>query len=610
MKIDDTGAWGRATELALLALVFLAPLAAHGRTFDPSALRTALAEAAALALALTWVMKGLARGRWEAAASSGPVLVPLAALAAWTLACFAAEPYKTAALPALAAALPAWLVYAAALLELGGARAAARLAFWTAASAAVVGAVGAWQRLGGAGAVAATLGTGADLAAFAAAALPAALALGLDPEAPASRRSLSTAAAAALALLAAWSNSPSGLAYFALSASAFGATVVLILGETSTRRSVWTALGCAAGALAIASLMGTPLLAASSLHGAGRAAAAAPIAVWLERPLVGIGPGGLSLRVPAVVGGTALLRALAETGLIGGGLLLWTWTAAVLAGLGAAWNLRRRGALPEARFAAAFAAGFGAWALSAAAGLAPETGPAAWLAWGLGGVAAGLGPLARPRGVVRTLPLPFGHDVRRLLQGSALSLFALLLAAPGAWLASDVRYNRAVAALRAGRFEDSLADAGGVWPGSAPYPAALELRGRALLALGRPREALDAYARLEDVVPDFARRHAALAEAYAALGDWPSAARERARQDALSPDGVRSLVAWAQAARGAGDLESARRAADRAAALAPDDPSVRAELAANALLEKRLAADEARRRKAERQAFKGRPKSR
>ncbi len=110
-------------------------------------------------------------------------------------------------------------MYAVALLELGGARSAARLAFWTAAPSALVGAIGALQRLapGLASGLAANPTSPDQLAAFAAVALPVVLALRLDPEASPSRRLLSASTAGALALLAAWSGSASGLAAFALS---------------------------------------------------------------------------------------------------------------------------------------------------------------------------------------------------------------------------------------------------------------------------------------------------------------------------------------------------------------------------------------------------------
>ncbi len=591
MKIESAAGWGRTGELTLLSLIFLAPLAAHGRTFDPAALRTALVESAALTLALAWAMKGLARGRWDAPEAVGSVLGPLAGLAAWTLARFAAEPFHLAALPGLAASLSAWLIYAAALLELGGARHAARLAFWATAATALVGGAAAAQRMGIFGLAL----DGSQLAAFAAVALPAALSLRLDPESSPSRRAFAAAAAAALAVLAAWSGTARGVVGFELSAVAFAAAAKLLLDGPQARRASLIALVSAAGALGLALLL---------KDGGSAPSAASGMAAWRESPLVGIGPGALILR-PGASSGTLLTDALAETGGIGALLLIWTWGVAVLAGLNASWNLRRRGAVAEAGYAAAFAAGFGAWGVSAALGFAPATGPGAWLAWAGAGAAAGLGPLATPRGVVKTLPLPCGEEVRRLMQGSALTLFAALFILPGLWLASDVRYNRALAALRSGGFEAALADADGVWPGSGLYAPALELRGRALAALGRPQEALDAYARLDGLVPDFARLHARRAEAYAALGEWPDSVRERSREDALSPASARDLVAWAQAARAAGDLDAAQAAANRAAALTPEDPAVRGEIAANALMRRRIAARVGRTN--ERQALKGKP---
>jgi hypothetical protein len=83
--------------------------------------------------------------------------------------------------------------------------------------------------------------------------------------------------------------------------------------------------------------------------------------------------------------------------------------------------------------------------------------------------------------------------------------------------------------------------------------------------------------------------HARRAEAYAALGDWPASAHERERQGDLTPLDVKNLTAWAEAARAAGDLPEARRAAGRARALAPGDETVRLQIAANILLEKRIA---------------------
>ncbi|MFI5360756.1 MAG: hypothetical protein ACHQ49_02200 [Elusimicrobiota bacterium] len=537
MKTPDAVSWNKVGETALLALVFLAPLAAHGRTYDPNALRTALVESCALALAAAWLLKGLARGRWEVAVAFRPALTPVLILAAWTLARFASSPFKSAAAPELVLNLSAWTLYAVALLEFGGARSAARLSFWTAAAASLIGALAAAQRF--------TLGPG-QLAAFAAAALPIVLASRLDPEASPARRLLSGTTAAALAVLAAWSGSARGLAAFELSAVIFAVTAVSILRGPAARRTAVIALACAAAAALVAA------------------------------PVPESGTPGL----------------FAQTGRVGGALLAWALLAAAACGLRSALTLRRAGALAESGYAAAFASAFTAWALAAALGLAPSSGPGAWLAWAAGGLAAGMSPLARPRGAVLALPLPFGADVRRLLQGPVLVLFVALAVWPAGWLASDVRYNRALAEARGGRLDAALADAGRVWTGSAVYAPSLYLRGRVLMDQGKPGEALEAYALLDGVSPDFSRVHARRAEAYAAAADWPASARERERQAALTPLDVSNLTAWAEAARSAGDTVSARRAAARAQAVSPDDESVRLQLAANALLEKRLAARE------------------
>jgi len=563
--VNDSRAetWSRVAETALLSLVFLAPLAAHGRTWDPAALRTALAQAAALTLGTAWLLKGLARGRWEAASASWTALAPVLALAAWSLARFAAEPFKSAALPELTLSLSAWIVFAVALLEFGGARHAARLAFWTTAAAALAAAAAVARRFGL---------TGAELlppdqsAAFAAAALPAVLALRLDPEASPARRLLSLSTAAALALTAARSSSAGGIASFVLSALLFAAAAAAILRGAEARRAAAAALACAA------------LAAAGLLGGAGSAALlrpAPPISDWISAVL-----------------------------------LAWAALAATAVGLRSAWDLSRRGALAEAGYAAAFASLFAAWALSAAAGLTPASGPAAWLAWAAAGVAAGMAPLTRARGTVRTMPLPFGEDVRRLMQGPVLMLALGLVAWPGLWLASDVSFNRAVAESRAGNLDAALADAGRVWPGSGVYPSALYLRGRVLMDQGKPQEALDAYARLDGVSPDFARVHARRADAYAALGNWRDSARERERHAALQPLDLANLTAWAEAARAAGDLTDARRAAARARTISPEDESVRAQLAANALLERTLAAEDRARRREGRKGLALKPKTR
>jgi tetratricopeptide (TPR) repeat protein len=167
--------------------------------------------------------------------------------------------------------------------------------------------------------------------------------------------------------------------------------------------------------------------------------------------------------------------------------------------------------------------------------------------------------------------------------------FVVLAVAPAGWLASDVRYNRAVAEARAGSLDAAFADAGIVWPGSPVYSSAIYLRGRVLQEEGKPGQALDEFARLDQIAPDFSRLHTRRAEAYAALEDWNSSVAERERQADLTPLDVGNLTAWAEAARAAGDMDAARRAAARAQAVAPDDETVKLQVAANVLLEKRIA---------------------
>jgi tetratricopeptide (TPR) repeat protein len=430
-----------------------------------------------------------------------------------------------------------------------------------------------------------------QLAAFAAAALPVVLALRLDPESSPARRLLSASTAMVLALLAAWSGSARGLAAFTLSALVFAAAAVSILRGPAARRAALIALACAAAAvLAAVAGAGSIIEDAARFAAASGASWSAALRLWSSSPLLGHGTGSFAILTPGSAAPDALaLRALAETGLAGAALLVWTLLAAAACGLRSAAGLRRHGALAEAGYATAFGAAFAAWALAAALGLAPAFGAGAWLAWAAAGLAAGMVPLARPRGVVLTMPLPFGEDVRRLMQGPALILFLGLVVWPGGWLASDVRYNRAVSESRAGDLDAALADAGRVWPGSPVYAPALYLRGRVLMDQGKPGEALDAFARLDDVSPDFSRVHARRAEAYASIQDWNSSVVERERQADLTPLDLPNLTAWAEAARAAGDMKEARRAADRALAVAPGDESVRLQVAANSLLEKRIA---------------------
>ena len=537
MKKIDAGSWRRLGEIAFLTLVFLAPLAASRNTFDPQALRTALLEGGALLLAATFALKGLARGRWEAPSAAWITLAPLAFWIAWTLARFAAAPNKLELTPLLSLTAAGWVVFIVGQWEMGGARPAARLSFWTAATAAIVGAAAVAQKLSRTSFLPLDAGSPDQLGSWATVALTLVLALRLDPESSSVRRTFSASTAALLGLTIGWSGSGRGVAAFAVGALFYAAVVPTIL---RTRQA---------------------------LKAAGLALGSALLAVACARPEFSLTP---------VWEGA-------------GTIFLWTtMSAAVAVGLNAARMLRERGAFAEAGYCAAFTAGFGAWSLSSALGLLPAAGFGAVVAWAAGGVATGLASLSRSRGVVRVWPIPAGQDVRRLMQGPVFLLFAGAMLLPGGWLSSDVRYNRAVALLRAGNAQAALADAGHVWRGSGVYAPSLFLRGHASVELGRPREALAYYERLEAVAPEFPRLHAQAAQAYAALGDLRGAAAQRRLQAHAEPGRVADLLAWSKASRIAGDLASAKTAAAMAAQLGADDPSVRAEMAENALLERRL----------------------
>jgi hypothetical protein len=521
----------------LLSVAFLAPLAAHGRTWDPDALRTALLQAGMLALAAAWLLKGLARGRWETASATLKVAAPTIILAAWTMGAFAFAPAKAAHFASIAGWLSVWCAYVVCAFEFGGARHAARLAFWTAAAAALLGAACA------AGRARTGFMDSETLATFAAVALPVVLSLRLDPESSRTRRLFSLSAAAVLAFVEAWTGSPRGLAFFFLSAGIFSASTLVLFRSDPARRTAAFSLGTALLAVAI---------------------------------------GFDSLKNLQAV-------AFPSLGAVEATLWTWSWTASVVGGYYAARELRRRGAAAEAGYCAAFSSAFAAWGLGAAAGLSAETGPGTWLAWACAGIAVGMLALARSRAVMRALPLPFSDDVRRLMQGPVLMLFVGALFAPGLQLTSDVRYNRAVAEARAGNLDAALADAGSVWRFSPIYPGSLYLRGRTLLKEGKPAEALTAFAALDAASPDFGRVHAQKAAAYARLEDWSAASGEYARQDDLSGVALPELLAWTAAARASGDLSLAQRCAQRAQLLAPDDAEVRAQLAANFLQERKIA---------------------
>ncbi|MEQ1917982.1 MAG: tetratricopeptide repeat protein, partial [Elusimicrobiota bacterium] len=133
-----------------------------------------------------------------------------------------------------------------------------------------------------------------------------------------------------------------------------------------------------------------------------------------------------------------------------------------------------------------------------------------------------------------------------------------------------------------------------VLPGARGWARALLGEGDALAALGHWDEANAAYGKLLDSFPGDSRVHGRRGEAYTKLGDWTSAAAERALQAERAPANLDNLAKWAEAARASGDLEQARLAAGKAEALDADDPRVKLQVAANALMERRIAEREGR----------------
>ena len=258
---------------------------------------------------------------------------------------------------------------------------------------------------------------------------------------------------------------------------------------------------------------------------------------------------------------------------------------------------RRVGAAPRRRSAeSSYAAGLTAAAASALVashlGFSGYFAAPGWFGWAAAGLAAGLAPLAARRAAVSVYPLPVSPSVRTALYAPSLLAFAALAVFPGVWLRSDVELNVGIYYAKNSQFsglDEAVSHFDKVAPGSPNWTMAQYFKGNALLDAGKPREALAAYDRLQEQAPDYVLVHASRGAAYAKLEDWGAAAAERARQAALDPLYLENLVAWAEAARASGDLETAKLAAGRAATIDAADDRVKLHLAANQLMERRIA---------------------
>ncbi len=624
MRTPAAESFHRLGELALLTTAFVLPLAFYLRTYDSTAVKYTVLQWGALTMLFGWLWQGISRGRFQAPASAWTALVPALAYGAWMIVRFAVEPHKLGALPDFLTQLTMLVGFLAAFLGFAGARSASRFAAMTVAAAWIVAlyalsqAAGfdpfIWKGAFGAR-VFSTLANPYLCASFLAVAVTLALTSTLDPDTPAPLRAagllLLPVAGAAVVLTA----SAAGAAGFAASCVLYAVIVPAALRTRPALKSAALALLAAAVVGGAAALIPAPRTESWSYASEfRRLTAAAELRMLAERPLTGFGPGSFSLHYPRfrpaeiirLEGsrhGTMtqypelpLLGAAVELGAIGALLWLWLFGAALWTGVRGASDLRRAGALPESVYAAGFAAA-AAGALASAhfgwAGYAPSTG---WYAWPLAGLAAGLAPLAARRAAVSVYPLPVSDSIRRALYAPSLLAFAGLALFPGLWLRSDVNLNYAIFSAKHKDLPKAVELFSRVLPGSPGYTMALYFQGNALNDMGKYDEALAAYDRLQAQAPDYVLVHSQRGRAYAKLGDWTAAAAERSRQAELDPLFLENLVAWSEAARAAGDLEEARLAAAKAEALDAADERVKFQIAANVLMERRLA-ERAERRK-------------
>lgn len=615
----------RLGELALLTTAFVLPLAFYLRSYDSAAIKLTVLQWGSLTMLFGWLWQGIARGRFQAPAASWAVLLPAAGYGGWMLLRFAAEPLKLGALPGFLTQLTMLVGFLAAFLGFAGARSASRFAAltvaaaWIAALYALAQAAGfdpfIWKGAFGRHPFS-TLANPYLCASFMAVAAPLALTLALDAETPSPLRAASLAllpVAGAVVLLA---GSTPGVAAFVVSCALYAAIVAASLRTSAAFRSAGLAL-LAAAVVGGASTL-TPVSKKESWSYASelrRLTAAAEWRMLAERPLAGFGPGSFSLHYPRFrpaevirledTGHSTMtqypelpvLGAAVELGAIGAVLWLWLFGAALWSGAAGASRLRRAGALSESVYAAGFASAAAGALASAHLGWAGHAAAPGWYAWPLAGLAAGLAPLAARRAAVSVYPLPVSDSIRRALYAPALLVFAGLAAFPGLWLRSDVNLNSAIYFAKAKDLPKAVELFSAVRPGAPAYAQSLYFKGNALLELGRPDEALAAYGRLQEQAPDYVLVHARRGEAYARLGDWTAASAERSLQARLDPLYLENLVAWAEAARAAGNLDEARLAAAQAQALGPEDERVRLQLAANEVMERRLAASAERERR-------------
>lgn len=635
MKTPSTELSHRLGELSLFVCAVLLPTVFFLRTYDSAAVKIAVLQWGAIAATVAWLFSGLSRGYFSVSVSSWPALLPALLYGGWSATSFALSGHKVAALPQALNDAAMLTAYLAAFIGLAGARSAARfaaftlLAGWVVALYALLQAVGVdpfiWRGAWGEGLLKhrafSTLANPEFCGAFLALLPPLALSLVQDPESPQPLRAASWALLPVSAVAAVLTQSPWGLLSYVAVAVVYALLTPWALGTRSAVRASALAFGLAALA------GGAGLLSGQFRSGAfsgdlkvQRFTAAASLRMAAEHPLLGVGPGAFGVEYPRLRSpehirldgkhnsmserpGSALLGALAETGYVGALLWLWLFGAALWSGLTGARALRRAGASAESVYGAGFAAAAAGALLSAQFSEAWRFAAPGWFLWACAGLGAGLSVLAARRAAVSVYPLPVSADVRRALYAPSLLAALALSALPGLGLKAEVDHNYAIFHAKEKRLDEAVALWEKVPVFSAHHSMSLYFRGNARLEQQRPDEALAYYDRLRSVAPDYVLVHAKRGEALAKLGRWEEAVAARARQAELDPLYVENLVAWAEAARAAGDLDQARRAVALAKTEAPDDAGVKLQDAANALHERKLLADAARRKALERRGM-------
>ena len=607
MKTSSAELFHRLGELSLFICVVLLPTAFFLRTYDPTAVKTAVLHWGALTLSFAWLWHGLASGRFSVTASSWPVLAPALLYGAWAIVRFATAEHRLAALPYALNDAAYLAAYLAAFIGFSGARFAGRFAAfgvltgWAVALYALLQAVGLdptlhgmWGRVYGPGLLKyrafSSLGTPEVCATFLALMPPLALTLDQDPEAPSPLRAAALLLLPVSAVAAVLTQAPLGVASYAGLCAVYA---LLVPFAAATKAAVRAALLAAVlGASTAAAAWGLGVFSGERMSYAVDSLRHNTTSTWrmtTERIFVGHGTGNFSTAYPRFrpvesirLEGPArnsaidrpasyLLKAFSEMGAIGGFLWLWLFGAALWSGLTGAAALRRAGAASEAAYAAGFSAAVAGALMSAQFHAAWQLPSIGWFLWTMAGLGAGLSALAARRAPVSVYPLPVSQEVRRALYAPCLLALAVLAANPARWLKAEVDHNSAVFFAKNAQFDSAIALWETIPAGSPHYATSLYFRGNARLEQQHPDEALAYYDRLRSVAPDFAHAHAKRGEALAKLGRWEEAVAARARQAELDPLYVPNLIAWAEAARAAGDLEQARRAVELARAESPDD---------------------------------------